>query len=119
MNILFRDVPLNINKELRSSLLSVYGVGVHKAELAVCKAGIGYPFFFSNLNTYYYFVVQYVLKLLVVNDVRIKRKFTININKLVDISAYRGLRHKLCLSVRGQRTRTNASTQRSKRRKKR
>jgi small subunit ribosomal protein S13 len=37
-----------------------------------------------------------------------------NIKRLKDISAYRGLRHKANLPVRGQRTKTNARTKRGK-----
>jgi len=47
--------------------------------------------------------------------VRIKRRVEFDIAKLVGISSIKGLRHKLCLPVHGQRTRTNASTQRTKR----
>lgn len=39
----------------------------------------------------------------------------LNINRLKDISSYRGERHKRGLPVRGQRTRTNARTKRGKR----
>ena len=38
-----------------------------------------------------------------------------NIKRLKDIGSYRGLRHKLNLPVRGQRTRTNGRTKRGKR----
>jgi small subunit ribosomal protein S13 len=115
MNILFRDTPLSVNKELRFMFISIYGVGLHKSNLALSKVGIAYPFFYQNLNSYLYFLIQYILKILVVNDARIRRKIFININKLIDIDAYRGIRHKFGLPVRGQRTRTNAATQRSKR----
>ena len=37
-----------------------------------------------------------------------------NIKRLKDINAYRGLRHKAGLPVRGQRTRTNARTRKGK-----
>lgn len=37
-----------------------------------------------------------------------------NIKRLKDISAYRGLRHKMGLPVRGQRTRTNARTRKGR-----
>jgi len=47
--------------------------------------------------------------------VRIKRRVEFDVAKLVGIGNVKGLRHKLSLPVRGQRTRTNASTQRSKR----
>ena len=38
-----------------------------------------------------------------------------NIKRLMDIGAYRGLRHRRGLPVRGQRTRTNARTRKGKR----
>jgi len=57
----------------------------------------------------------YLLKGLVASDARIKRVIENNITKLITIDSYRGSRHKLTLPVRGQRTRTNAGTQRSKR----
>jgi small subunit ribosomal protein S13 len=37
-----------------------------------------------------------------------------NIKRLKEINAYRGLRHKANLPVRGQRTKTNARTKRGK-----
>lgn len=39
----------------------------------------------------------------------------LNLNRLKEINSYRGLRHKLNLPVRGQRTRTNARTKRGRR----
>jgi len=38
-----------------------------------------------------------------------------NIKRLMDIGAYRGIRHRKGLTVRGQRTRTNARTRKGKR----
>jgi len=38
-----------------------------------------------------------------------------NIKRLIDIGCYRGLRHKLGLPVRGQRTRSNARTRKGPR----
>jgi small subunit ribosomal protein S13 len=38
-----------------------------------------------------------------------------NIKRLMDIGAYRGLRHRKGLPVRGQRTRTNSRTRKGKR----
>ncbi len=42
------------------------------------------------------------------------RKVTLNIKRLKEIKAYRGLRHSANLPVRGQRTKTNARTKRGK-----
>jgi small subunit ribosomal protein S13 len=44
------------------------------------------------------------------------RKVRENIQRLVAIGSYRGIRHKRGLPVRGQRTRSNARTKRGKRR---
>lgn len=42
------------------------------------------------------------------------RQVSQNIKRLKDVNAYRGLRHKASLPVRGQRTKTNARTKRGK-----
>lgn len=41
----------------------------------------------------------------------LRREVQMNVKRLMDIGAYRGLRHRRSLPVRGQRTRTNARTQ--------
>jgi len=40
----------------------------------------------------------------------LRRDVQMNIKRLIDIGAYRGIRHRRGLPVRGQRTRTNART---------
>lgn len=42
------------------------------------------------------------------------RKISLNVKRLKEIKAYRGLRHSANLPVRGQRTKTNARTKRGK-----
>jgi ribosomal protein S13 len=76
--------------------------------------GIGYPFFLRNINSYFFSLIIFLLKGLVVSDARIKRFIDLNIMRLIDANTYIGLRHKLCLPCHGQRTRSNANTQRSK-----
>ena len=43
-----------------------------------------------------------------------RRDVAMNIKRLQEIGSYRGLRHKRKLPCRGQRTKTNARTQRGK-----
>src|SRR5512134_2752364 len=45
----------------------------------------------------------------------LRRQVQQNISRLKDIKSYRGLRHRLGLPVRGQRTRTNARTRKGPR----
>jgi small subunit ribosomal protein S13 len=46
----------------------------------------------------------------------LRREVTMNVKRLMDISSYRGLRHRKGLPVRGQRTHTNARTRKGPRR---
>ncbi len=45
----------------------------------------------------------------------LRKENTLNIKRLIDTGAYRGVRHRRNLPVRGQRTRTNARTRRGER----
>jgi len=112
---LFRDVELKTNTEIRISLIKIYGVGWSKALRVCAMAGFAFPYKFNKINLYQFNIVIFLLKLLILSDARIKRQVNINIGRLIDNGSYKGLRHKLCLPVHGQRTRTNASTQRTKR----
>ena len=53
-------------------------------------------------------------------DVRVEgdlqREVSMNVKRLMDIGAYRGMRHRKGLPVRGQRTHTNARTRKGPRR---
>jgi len=73
------------------------------------------PFFGNHLNYYLITNLLYLLKGLVISDARIKRVIENNINRKISNGSLQGARHSLCLSVRGQRTRTNSATQRKKR----
>lgn len=112
---LFRDITILEKKEIRSALKQIYGVGWYKANLIANLIGLAYPFFSNNLNYYNINLILFLLKGLVLSDTRIKRIIDNNITRLITISSYRGARHSMSLPVRGQRTRTNAGTQRSKR----
>ena len=46
----------------------------------------------------------------------LRREISMNIKRLMDIGAYRGIRHRRGLPVRGQRTHTNARTRKGPRR---
>jgi small subunit ribosomal protein S13 len=112
---LFRDTSLSERNEIRASLKKIYGVGWCKSNFIINRLGLAYPFFGNNLNYYKINIILFILKELVLGDARIKRIIDTNIMRLILSNSYRGSRHKLTLPVRGQRTRTNAGTQRNKR----
>jgi small subunit ribosomal protein S13 len=47
-------------------------------------------------------------------ETRLRRLISSRIKELISMKCYKGSRHKDCLPVRGQRTRTNAGTQKRK-----
>jgi len=112
---LFRDFTITEKKEIRASIKYIYGISWHKSNLIFNRIGLSNPFFGNNLNDYYINFIIYLLKGYILSDSKIKRIIDNNINNLLINYSYKGTRHKLTLPVRGQRTRTNSATQRSKR----
>lgn len=108
----FRNFDLPNNRELRNALHVISGVGWRKSILLTSKCGIYYPFNINNLNYYNFNILFFLLNKSIISDVRVKRFISSNINKLIDMACYKGIRHKDFLPVRGQRTRTNARTRR-------
>jgi len=112
---LFRNTVLPKKREVRASLSKIYGISLYKANLIANRSGLKYPYYNTHLNKYKKSYLIYLLKKLIKIDTKIKRKINNNINRHIAILSYKGLRHNLCLTVRGQRTRTNSATQRKKR----
>jgi len=106
----YKQYTLDINKEIRASLQTIYGIGLHKSNIIGIKLGFSFPFLFKNLNIYNLQLLSYILDYYTWLEIRIKHYIFQNIKKLVEINAYKGLRHKDSLPVRGQRTRSNACT---------
>lgn len=94
---LFREFTLDLYKELRASLMHIFGVGWYKSRLVAAKLGLAFPYYLAQINTYNFSVLFFLLKYLVVSDVRIKRRVESNISKKIDLQGFSGLRHKLCL----------------------
>ncbi|MCY4579863.1 MAG: 30S ribosomal protein S13 [Chloroflexi bacterium] len=103
------------NKRVEISLRSIYGIGPHQAKDIVDKAGImGNPRVRELDETDLTRIREIVdREKMVEGDLR--REVDMNIRRLMDVGAYRGLRHRRGLPSRGQRTRTNARTKRGRR----
>jgi len=106
----FRTIYLKTNKEFRSSIKFIYGIGKHKSLFVASRLGFAFPLIFTKLNRFYLNIVTFFLTKLVSEKVKLERKMKYNIYRLVEMGSYRGKRQKDHLPCRGQRTRTNAST---------
>ena len=108
-------VELPKEKRVEIGLAYIYGVGRPLA-LKICReTGVDLGVRIKDLtdgdvSKINNFITQYVK---VEGDLR--REVQGNIRRLIDIGAYRGLRHRRNLPTRGQRTKTNARTRRGRR----
>lgn len=107
-------VNIPVQKHIVIGLTSIYGIGRTRA-LEICTAAKVNPqtkakeLSESELES----LRNEVAKVKVEGDLR--REVSMNIKRLIELGAYRGLRHRRGLPVRGQRTRTNARTRKGKR----
>jgi small subunit ribosomal protein S13 len=107
------DIPPN--KRLEISLMYIYGIGRHVSNEICAKLGLNRDMKAQNLTEDEIAKINAMLttEYLVEGDLR--RQVQNNIKRLISIHCYRGMRHRLGLPVRGQRTRTNARTRKGKR----
>ena len=102
------DIPND--KPTHISLRYLYGVG-DKVALELChKAGVDPQKRARDLHEEELSRLAVLLERDYTVEGPLRRLVQQNITRLKDIKCYRGLRHRLGLPVRGQRTRTNART---------
>lgn len=107
------DIP--DNKRLEVSLTYLYGIGRKLSNEIIAKLGLDPNMKAHNLNEDDVAKINAILQSEYVVEGDLRRQIQNNIKRLISIHSYRGLRHRLGLPVRGQRTRTNARTRKGKR----
>ena len=107
-------VTLISEKQIQIALTYIYGIGLKTSNVVLTKAKIDPTVRVKNLTDAEISRIQDVINDDYVVEGDLQRIVTTNIKRLKDINAYRGIRHKANLPVRGQRTRTNARTKRGK-----
>jgi small subunit ribosomal protein S13 len=107
------DIP--DNKRLEVSLTYIYGVGRKLSNQIIEKLGLNKDMRARELNEDDIARLNAVLQSEYVVEGDLRRQVQNNIKRLVGIHCYRGIRHRVGLPVRGQRTRTNARTRKGKR----
>ena len=111
-----RIAGINIptHKHVEIALTSIYGIGRHTAQNICDTSNVARDTKVKDLSeTEVEALRQEVAKIVVEGDLR--RQVTMNIKRLMDLGAYRGIRHRRGLPVHGQRTKTNARTRKGPR----
>ena len=108
------DIPNE--KRVDISLRYIYGIGATSASTICERSGIAPETKTRDLTDAELSRIRELLEkdFLVEGDLR--RDIRQNIQRLIEINCYRGIRHRRGLPVRGQRTKTNARTKRGARR---
>ncbi len=103
------------NKRLEISLQYIYGIGCALSNELCQKLGLDKNMRAVKLTQDDIARINSMLQTEYVAEGDLRRQIQNNIKRLVSIHSYRGLRHRLGLPVRGQRTRTNSRTRKGKR----
>jgi small subunit ribosomal protein S13 len=102
------DIPKD--KPAWIALTYIYGVGRTSSNAILKKAQVGEEIRMKDLTEEEITRIRSVIDKECEVEGDLRRNVTMNIKRLMDISSYRGLRHRRGLPVHGQRTHTNART---------
>lgn len=107
-------VNIPVQKHVIVGITSIYGIGRNRAKVICQSAKVNPETKVKDLSEAELESLRAeIAKFRVEGDLR--REVALNIKRLIELGAYRGLRHRRGLPVRGQRTRTNARTRKGKR----
>jgi len=107
-------VDLPVKKRTEIGLTYIYGIGRTRAKSLCHRAGIDPDKKVADLTEDEVNRVRQILEAEGAVEGDLRKEVSMNIKRLIEMGAYRGLRHRRGLPVRGQRTHTNARTRKGK-----
>jgi small subunit ribosomal protein S13 len=109
-------VNLPESKRIEYGLTYVFGIGLASAQDILRATGIHPDKRVKDLTDAEIAILQKAITSQYKVEGELRKEIRLDIKRLQEIGAYRGLRHKRGLPVRGQRTKTNARTRKGPRR---
>jgi small subunit ribosomal protein S13 len=109
-------VDLPPNKRAQIGLTYIYGIGRPRATSILKEANVSVDTRIKDLSEDELLRIRTILDNQGEIEGDLRKRIQMDIKRLMDIGAYRGLRHRRGLPVRGQRTHTNARTRKGPRR---
>lgn len=110
------DIPRN--KRVEIALTYIYGIGLSSSQDILAKAGVNPDTRVKDLTEDEVGKLRNIIENEYTVEGELRKEVQLSIKRLLDIKCYRGLRHKMGLPVRGQRSKTNARTRKGVRKKK-
>ena len=108
-------ITLPSDKRIEIGLTYIFGIGRSKANKILLEAKIDKDKKLKDLSEDEVRIIRDIIEKREKIEGDLRKEVTQNIKRLIDISSYRGFRHKRKLPVRGQRTKTNARTRKGPR----
>ena len=106
------DIPKNKRGEI--SLTYIYGIGRSRASKLLHSTGVSPDKKVSEWTDGELSMIRKEVGRYKIEG-ELRSEVQLNIKRLMDIASYRGIRHRLGLPLRGQRTKNNSRTRKGKR----
>ena len=106
------DIPKK--KRLEVALTYIYGVGLKRSQEIIKSLGLNVDMKAEEITEAQAAQLTSHIQTTYTVEGDLRREVQGNIKRLISIGCYRGIRHRLGLPVRGQRTSTNARTRKGK-----
>ena len=107
------DIPRD--KAVEIALTYIYGIGLTLSQKILAEAGVAGTTRVRELTEEDVARIRDQIERNVRVEGELRRQVQTNIARLREIGSYRGIRHRVGLPVRGQRTRTNARGRKGRR----
>ena len=107
------DLPKNKRGEI--ALTYIYGIGKSNAQKILSEAGVDLNIKVQDWNDEQLSNIRNLINEKYKVEGALRSEVQLNIKRLMDIGCYRGVRHRIGLPVRGQRTKNNTRTRKGKR----
>lgn len=108
-------VDLPREKRVEIALTYIYGIGLTRSKEILARTGVNPDTRVRNLTETEQVSLREAVERTYKVEGDLRSEIGQNIKRLMDIGAYRGLRHRRGLPVNGQRTKTNARTRKGPR----
>lgn len=106
------DLPKNKRGEI--GLTYIFGIGRSTARKILDRAGMDYDLKVNDWSDENITKIRKILNENYKLEGELRTEVQMNIKRLMDIGAYRGIRHRIGLPVRGQSTKNNARTRKGR-----
>ncbi len=106
------DIPDNKRGEI--ALTYIYGIGRSSAQKILTEAGVDWDKKVHDWNDDEQNKIRTIISEKFKVEGELRSEVQMNIKRLMDIGTYRGIRHRIGLPLRGQKTKNNARTRKGR-----